>query len=164
MDQAALSDREAVQDGRPAIEKLKLLPEVVAVLQKSVRGPVTVSQILTVLSRPHLEATILEADILTQMKNWLEPIGKAMPALNIQRALLEALGKVSEVKQMQAHHANTTLRRIQLDIETSQLKASELGKVVLFYTKNPKLDSQIRRLADQLVSKYSCLPADKATN
>lgn len=41
----------------------------------------------------------------------------------------------------------------QLDIETSQLKASELGKVVLFYTKHPKLDAQIKRLADQLVSK-----------
>ena len=34
MDQAAMIDREAVHDGRPAIEKLKLLPEVVAVLQK----------------------------------------------------------------------------------------------------------------------------------
>jgi transcription factor SPN1 len=34
MDMAAENDKEAVQDGRPAIEKLKLLPEVVAVLQK----------------------------------------------------------------------------------------------------------------------------------
>lgn len=55
-----------------------------------------------------------------------------MPALNIQRALLDALTK--------------------LDIETSQLKASELGKIVLFYTKNPKLDSSVKRTADQLVS------------
>lgn len=44
--------------------------------------------------RTHLEQTILEADILTQIRRWLEPIGKAMPALNIQRALLDALTKV----------------------------------------------------------------------
>lgn len=56
-----------------------------------------------------------------------------MPALGIQRALLEALTK--------------------MDIETSQLKASELGKIVLFYTKHPKLDPAIKRMADQLVSK-----------
>merc|ERR1711939_648762 len=107
-------DKEAHDDGRPAIEKLKLLPEVVAILQK-----------------PHLEQTILEADVLTQMRRWLEPVGKSMPALNIQRALLEALTK--------------------LDIETSQLKAADLGKVVLFYSKHPKLDPSIKRVADQLV-------------
>jgi transcription factor SPN1 len=98
MDQAAMIDREAVQDGRPAIEKLKLLPEVVAVLQKCVyhlNAELRLRPDSGFCGRPHLEATILEADILTQMKNWLEPIGKAMPALNIQRALLEALGKVS---------------------------------------------------------------------
>ena len=57
-----------------------------------------------------------------------------MPALNIQRALLDILTK--------------------LDIETSQLKASELGKIVLFYTKHPKLDSSVKRIADQLISAY----------
>ena len=36
MDTAAENDKEAIEDGRPAIEKLKLLPEVVAVLQKYV--------------------------------------------------------------------------------------------------------------------------------
>ena len=39
MDVAVETDKEAVQDGRPAIEKLKLLPDVVAVLQKCVLGP-----------------------------------------------------------------------------------------------------------------------------
>jgi len=86
------------------------------------------------VNRGHLETTILEADILTQMRRWLEPIGKAMPALNIQRALLDAL--------------------LKMDIESSQLKASELGKVILFYTKNSKLDPAIRRTADQLVSEW----------
>ena len=89
---------------------------------------------LTPALRPHLEQTILEADILTQMRRWLEPIEKAMPALNIQRALLDILTK--------------------LDVETSQLKASELGKIVLFYTKHPKLDSSVKRIADQLISMY----------
>ena len=38
MDVAVETDKEAVQDGRPAIEKLKLLPDVIAVLQKCVLG------------------------------------------------------------------------------------------------------------------------------
>jgi hypothetical protein len=51
----------------------------------------------------------------------------------------------------------------QFEIETSQLKASEIGKIVLFYTKHPKLDPSITRMADQLVSESNmrlsmCLP------
>ena len=50
-----------------------------------------------------------------------------------------------------------------MDIETSQLKASELGKVVLFYTKHTKLDPSIKRAADQLVSKCTrCYPLSSA--
>lgn len=40
-----------------------------------------------------------------------------------------------------------------MDIEISQLKASELGKVILFYTKHTKLDPAVKRSSDQLVSK-----------
>jgi transcription factor SPN1 len=36
MDSAAEADKEAIAEGRPAIEKLKMLNEVVAVLQKYV--------------------------------------------------------------------------------------------------------------------------------
>lgn len=37
-------------------------------------------------------------------------------------------------------------------IDTQSLKASELGKIVLFYTKCPRVDPAIKRTADQLVS------------
>ena len=107
------------------------------------------------LVRPHLQDTILEADVLTQIRRWLEPIGKAMPALNIQRALLEALAKVSARHYFFPSGSRLTespAHLEQFEIETSQLKASEIGKIVLFYTKHPKLDSSITRMADQLVS------------
>ncbi|KAK9895649.1 hypothetical protein P389DRAFT_210537 [Cystobasidium minutum MCA 4210] len=117
MDAAVEADKLAIEEQRPAIEKLKMLNEVIAVLQK-----------------PHLETTILEADILTQIRRWLEPIGKNLPAVNIQRELLSALTK--------------------MEIETSQLKASELGKIVYAYARSRKIEAGVKRLADQLVMQW----------
>jgi hypothetical protein len=39
-----------------------------------------------------------------------------------------------------------------MSIDTQSLKSSELGKIVLFYTKCPRVDPAIKRMADQLVS------------
>ena len=83
-----------------------------------------------------------------------------MPALNIQRALLEALAKVRATSQFFPFRSRLTDSLALLDqfeIETSQLKASEIGKIVLFYTKHPKLDPSITRMADQLVSELDGL-------
>lgn len=45
------------------------------------------------------------------------------------------------------------LSPIKMSIDTQSLKSSELGKVVLFYTKCKRVDPTIKRLADNLVSK-----------
>lgn len=42
-----------------------------------------------------------------------------------------------------------------MEIETSQLKASELGKIVYAYARHKKIEPGVKRLADQLVSTYT---------
>jgi hypothetical protein len=52
-----------------------------------------------------------------------------------------------------------------MNIDTPTLKESELGKVILFYSKCKRVDPTIKRLADTLVSKYRfarILPAMRA--
>ncbi|KPV72713.1 uncharacterized protein RHOBADRAFT_38826 [Rhodotorula graminis WP1] len=61
--------------GRPALNKLRLLPKVVDVMQKTV-----------------LHETIAESGMLEAVKRWLEPLpDKSLPALNIQRPLMSLL-------------------------------------------------------------------------
>lgn len=113
MDAAVEADKLAIEEQRPAIEKLKMLNEVIAVLQKCdthstirTRTKQQVAELYLHL-RPHLETTILEADILTQIRRWLEPIGKNLPAVNIQRELLAALVKVS--RRQSSHRRSRVL-------------------------------------------------------
>ncbi|MBW0495475.1 hypothetical protein O181_035190 [Austropuccinia psidii MF-1] len=111
-------DIQANEQRRPATSKLVLLPLVTSTMQKS-----------------HLETAILDNGVLEAVKRWLEPLpDRSLPALNIQRSLLQLLSKMS--------------------IDTQSLKASQLGRIVLFYTKCPRVDPSIKRLADNLVSTW----------
>lgn len=115
---AVTADHEANEERRPATAKLMLLPLVTSTMQKS-----------------HLETAILDNGVLEAVKKWLEPLpDRSLPALNIQRSLLQLLTKMS--------------------IDTQSLKASELGKIVLFYTKCPRVDPSIKRLAGNLVTSW----------
>ncbi|GAA5977507.1 hypothetical protein JCM11641_000984 [Rhodosporidiobolus odoratus] len=61
--------------GRPAVNKLRLLPKVVELMQKTA-----------------LADTIVEGGMLEAVKRWLEPLpDKSLPALNIQRPLFNLL-------------------------------------------------------------------------
>ncbi|WAQ92440.1 hypothetical protein PtA15_16A348 [Puccinia triticina] len=116
---AVEKDNQANEERRPATEKLMLLPIVTSTMRKS-----------------HLETAILDNGVLEAVKKWLEPLpDRSLPALNIQRELLELLDKMTS-------------------IDTQSLKASELGKIVLFYTKCPRVDPAIKRTADQLVTRW----------
>lgn len=42
--------------------------------------------------------------------------------------------------------------QIKHQIDSATLKESEMGKVVLFYTKCPRVDQSIKRQADELIS------------
>lgn len=112
---AAERDVEDNEAGRFAVHKLRLLPQVVNLMQKQA-----------------LAESLMENGILDAVSKWLEPLpDKSLPAVNIQRPLLEILSGLS--------------------IETSALKSSGLGKIVYFYTKCKRVEPSIQRVADQLV-------------
>ncbi|KAK4056122.1 Transcription factor iws1 [Microbotryomycetes sp. JL221] len=76
---AADRDVEDNERGRYAVHKLRLLPRVVEMMQK------------TALAEPLIEAGALEA-----VRKWLEPLpDKSLPAVNIQRSLFEILRTLS---------------------------------------------------------------------
>ncbi|GAA5920423.1 hypothetical protein JCM1841_003391 [Sporobolomyces salmonicolor] len=77
--QAADRDGEENENGRPAIHKLRMLPQVVELMQKTA-----------------LAETIVEGGLLEAVKRWLEPLpDKSLPALNIQRPLFNMLRTLS---------------------------------------------------------------------
>lgn len=116
---AAQADAEANAEKQIATAKLKLLPDVERILRSS-----------------NLYDSILDNNMLASVKYWLEPLpDKSLPALNIQRALFDAL--------------------IRLPIKTEHLRESGVGKVVLFYKKSKKPEDFIKVQANQLISEWS---------
>ena len=63
---------------------------------------------------------------------WLEPLpDKSLPSLNIQKAMFPLLDRMY--------------------IDSTSLKMSGLGKLVLFYTRCSRVDKGIARIADRLI-------------
>lgn len=97
---AAERDVEDNQDGKPAIHKLKMLPRVVDLMQKSVyaHNLLLARRSLTfylIFIRTALAETIVEGGLLEAVKRWLEPLrDKSLPALNIQRPIFNILRTV----------------------------------------------------------------------
>ncbi|EKG19633.1 Transcription factor IIS, partial [Macrophomina phaseolina MS6] len=84
MTEAAQADNEGRERGEPAIHKLKLLPEVVALL-----------------NRNNLQNNLVDPDInlLQAVRFFLEPLNDgSMPAYNIQRELFTVLAKLPITK------------------------------------------------------------------
>ena len=108
---------------RPAMHKLKLLPEVTALLNRNSRD---------------LENAIVdpENNLLESVRFFLEPLSDgSLPAYNIQRELFSALAK--------------------LPIDKESLISSQIGKVVLFYTKSKKPELGIKRAAERLLAEWT---------
>jgi transcription factor SPN1 len=79
---AADEDATSNRDKMPATAKLRMLPQVMEILQKATLGPVLQS--------------ILDNNLLDAVTRWLEPLpDKSLPALNIQNAFFEALTKLN---------------------------------------------------------------------
>lgn len=86
--------------------------------------------------RQSLAQSIIDNNLLKVVRGWLEPLpDKSLPALNIQNAFFEILGK--------------------MDIDTNTLKESGLGRIVLFYTRCTRVTTKIQRQADALVAAWS---------
>ncbi|CAD6888286.1 unnamed protein product [Tilletia controversa] len=119
MMEAATRDEDANISKGLVIEKLKLLPKVMATLQKT-----------------HLQQAITDHNLLEGVRRWLEPLpDHSLPALNIQRSFFSALEK--------------------MPIDSISLKMSGLGKIMMFYSLNTKVDPKIRRSADRLIEIWS---------
>jgi transcription factor SPN1 len=85
MEQACEADNTAREQGQPAIHKLKMLPEVVAVLNRNT-----------------VQHTIVDPDtnFLQSVKFFLEPLNDgSLPAYNIQRDLFAALSRLPIEKE-----------------------------------------------------------------
>ncbi|XP_054810503.1 protein IWS1 homolog 1 [Prosopis cineraria] len=129
----AEEDAELNRQGKPAINKLKKLP------------------LLTeVLSKKQLQQEFLDHGVLTLLKNWLEPLPDgSLPNINIRTAILNILNDFP------------------IDLEQydrrEQLKKSGLGKVIMFLSKSDEEISVNRKLAKELVDKWSRPIFNKST-
>uniref|UniRef100_A0A0D6R9G8 TFIIS N-terminal domain-containing protein n=1 Tax=Araucaria cunninghamii TaxID=56994 RepID=A0A0D6R9G8_ARACU len=122
---AAEEDAELNRQSKPAINKLKMLP------------------VLTeVLSKRQLQQEFLDRGVLSVLKNWLEPLPDGcLPNTNVRTALLKILTDLP------------------IDVEQydrkEQLKKSGLGKVIMFLSKSDEEIQSNRKLARDLVDKWS---------
>ncbi len=116
---AADEDNDLVEAGNPALNKQKMLSEVQDFLTK----------------KPFHEA-LLDNNLLTAIRAWLEPLpNRSLPAPNIRKTLLESLKT--------------------LPIETVHLRESGLGRIVHFFSQRPGELEDIRRLSTELVATWS---------
>ena len=137
MIQASEEDMAANRERLPATAKLRMLPQVMEVLQKQAYFLHRRVWILTRFThRQGYAQSIIDNNLFDGVRRWLEPLpDKSLPALNIQHAFFEVMGKVY--------------------MDTNTLKDSGLARVVLFYAKCPRVTSTIQRQAISLVSVWS---------
>ncbi|KAH9838282.1 uncharacterized protein C8Q71DRAFT_750272 [Rhodofomes roseus] len=94
-------------------------------------------QVMEVLRKNSLAQSIQDNNLLEGVRKWLEPLpDHSLPALDIQKEFFPTLKKLEY-------------------IDTSALKESQLGRVVIFYTKCKRVTPDIQRLANDLVSAWS---------
>ncbi|KAK1320990.1 hypothetical protein QJS10_CPA03g01646 [Acorus calamus] len=106
-----------------------------------------------VLSKKQLHREFLDHGVLTLLKNWLEPLPDSpdgsLPNINIREAILKILTDLP------------------IDLEQydrrEQLKKSGLGKVVMFLSRSDKETTSNRKLAKELVDKWSRPIFNKST-
>ncbi|KAH9385812.1 transcription factor SPN1 [Nematocida major] len=78
---------------------------------------------------------LLDMGLLSSLKKWLEPMSDhSLPHDDVKKAVLEIL-----------YH---------LEPEVDHLQESSIGRIVLFYSKNPYEKKGIRRLARQISLKW----------
>ncbi|VVB12498.1 unnamed protein product [Arabis nemorensis] len=131
---AVEDDVELNKKGKPAITKLMKLP----LLNES-------------LSKKQLQATFLDHGVLNLLKNWLEPLPDgSLPNINIRAAVLTILNDL----------------RIDLDqnCRREQLSKSGLGTVLMFLSKSDEETTPNKRLANELVNKWSRIIYNKSTS
>ncbi|KAL6549832.1 hypothetical protein OROMI_020320 [Orobanche minor] len=118
---------------KPAINKLKKL-----------------SLLEDVLSKKQLQQEFLDHGVLKVLKDWLEPLPDgSLPNINIRAAVLKILNDFPvDLEQFERRE---------------QLKRSGLGKVIMFLSKSDEETTANKRLAKELVDKWSRPIFNKST-
>nr|ABR16991.1 unknown [Picea sitchensis] len=95
-----------------------------------------------VLSKRQLQQEFLDRGVLSVLKNWLEPLpDKCLPNTNVRTAVLKILTDLPiDVEQYDRRE---------------QLKKSGLGKVIMFLSKSDEETTSNKKLARDLVDKWS---------
>ncbi|KAG0463375.1 hypothetical protein HPP92_019444 [Vanilla planifolia] len=129
----AEEDAELNRQNKPAINKLKKLP-----------------LLIEVLSKKKLQQEFLDHGVLALLRNWLEPLPDgSLPNMNIRAAILKILSDFP------------------IDLEQydrrEQLKKSGLGKVIMFLSRSDEETTANRKLAKELVDKWSRPIFNKST-
>ncbi|XP_078178387.1 transcription elongation factor (TFIIS) family protein [Carex rostrata] len=121
----AEEDAELNRQSKPAINKLRKLP-----------------LLIDALSKKKLQQEFLDHGVLTLLKNWLEPLPDgSLPNNNIRSAILNIL-------------TDFPIDLDQYD-RREQLKKSGLGKVIMFLSKSDEETTANRKIAKELVDKWS---------
>ncbi|KAL7414120.1 hypothetical protein BDY24DRAFT_387693 [Mrakia frigida] len=93
-------------------------------------------EVMSILQQSTMGQSIVDNDLLSAVKRWLEPLpDKSLPALDIQNSFFDIL--------------------VKMPIDTDTLKASGLGKVILFYSKSLRSTSHVKRQAAHLLAVWS---------
>ncbi|RRT71777.1 hypothetical protein B296_00012510 [Ensete ventricosum] len=118
-------DAELNRQNKPAINKLMKLPLLVEALSKK-----------------NLQQDFLDHGVLSLMKNWLEPLPDgSLPNMNVRTAILEVLSDFPiDLEQY---------------VRREQLKRSGIGKVIMFLSKSDEETTSNRKLAKELVDRWS---------
>lgn len=89
----------------------------------------------TKIIRKETQESLIKLGILSELKLWLEPLpDNSLPNQKIKRAILDVLSTMKVTK--------------------SDLLNSGIGKIVHFYSKNPKEALEIRKKAATLIKKW----------
>lgn len=95
-----------------------------------------VEEVSDILMNKGLQETLLDEGILNEVKGWLEPLpDRSMPNIKVKKRLLDVL------KSMRIHKEH--------------LIVSGVGKIVYFYSVNPKEIKEVRSMAKTLVQKWT---------
>jgi transcription factor SPN1 len=125
MEVAVEDDMQAYEAGRPAVNKLRMLPRV-----------------REVLAMQKLHSELLDAGLLGVLKAWIEPMPDGtLPNSKVRGTVLALLGGLPV--------------DCSFEDRREQLKRSGLGRLVMFLCKLPDETPGNRQLARQLVERWS---------
>ncbi|MCL7051572.1 hypothetical protein MKW94_018364 [Papaver nudicaule] len=130
---AAELDAELNMENKPALNKVYKLP-----------------LLTSALSKQQLQFEFLDRGVLTLLKNWLEPLPDgSLPNINVRTGVLKVL------------------TQLHVDLEDygrrEQLKTSGLGRVIMFLSRSDEETTSNRKLAKDLVDKWSRPIFNKST-